>query len=379
MDDREAMRQALDCAHAVEGRTSPRPPVGAVVVRDNVVVGKGATSPPYGPHAEVHALREAGELARGADLYVTLEPCCVTIHTPPCTQAIIEAGIRRVIMATCDPNPRVCELGIAQLRSAGIEVVVGIEEEEARAIVRPFSTFITRNRPYVTAKWAMTLDGKLAARTGDSYWISGPQARIWVHNLRDRVDAIMVGAGTVRSDDPMLNVRLSAEQQAYARAPRQGPARVVFSTNGDLPINSKLLQPELAAGTYVFVGESCSAERRQRLQACGVELIVLPENAQRELDLQTVLQDLAQRGLMHVLLEGGNRLLGSAFDQGLIDHVAAFIAPKLIGGAAAYTPVGGQGLAAMRDARILEHVHTQIIEGDVLIEGDLPERDDATS
>src|SRR5437763_7234606 len=177
MNEREAMSLAIACARSVEGRTAPRPPVGAVVVRDGVVVGQGATSPPYGPHAEIHALNEAGPLASGADLYVTLEPCCVTIHTPPCTNAIIAASIKRVVVGSLDANPLVSGRGIDQLRAAGIEVTTGINSQETDEIVRPFATFITKGRPYVTAKWAMTLDGKIATRTGDAYWMSGSEAR----------------------------------------------------------------------------------------------------------------------------------------------------------------------------------------------------------
>ncbi len=371
MDDREAMRLAIACAHSVEGRTSPRPSVGAVVVRDGQVIGKGATSPPYGPHAEVHALREAGAAARGADLYATLEPCCVTIHTPPCTKAIIEAGVRRVVVGSVDANPLVCEQGFAQLRAAGIEVVAGVEAEETDAILRPFATFITQGRPHVTAKWAMTLDGKLASRTGDAYWISGSQARVWVHNLRDRVDAIIVGAGTAHADNPQLTVRLTPEQREYQRAERSGPLRVILATRGQLTPSLHLLQPELASGTCIIVGETCPAEQIERLQAYGVEALPVPVDTQEQIDLQAALQALAGKGIMHVLLEGGAHLLGSAFDQRLIDSVAVFIAPKLVGGAAAPAPLQGTGLAAMRDAVRLHHRRTRIIDEDVLVEGEL--------
>lgn len=374
MDERDAMRLALACAHSVEGRTSPRPPVGAVVVRDGQVVGKGATSPPYGPHAEVNALTEAGPAARGADLYVTLEPCSVTIHTPPCTQAIIAAGIRRVIIATLDPNPLVYEQGSAQLRAAGIEVITGLEEAEASEIIRPFATYITQGRPYVTAKWAMTLDGKLATCTGDAYWISGPAARVWVHNLRDRVDAILVGSGTAHADNPQLTVRLSPEQHTHVRLPRQGPVRVILSASGQLAPSLHLLQPELAAGTCVIIGETCSQEDYQRLQAYGVEVAQVALDEQGHIDLNAALALLAQKGIMHVLLEGGAQLLGSAFDHSLIDHVAVFIAPKLIGGATAPSPIQGKGLAVMQNAIGLQHIQTQIIAGDLLVEGELPHK-----
>jgi len=373
MNEREAMRLAIAWARSVEGRTAPRPPVGAVVVRDGVVVGQGATSPPYGPHAEVHALHEAGSLAEGADLYVTLEPCCVTIHTPPCTNAIIAAGIKRVVVGSLDANPLVSGRGIDQLRAAGIEVTTGICAQETDEIVRPFATFITKGRPYVTAKWAMTLDGKIATRTGDAYWISGPAARQWVHRLRDRVDAILVGAGTVRADDPQLTVRLTAEQRECARADRQGPLRVVLSSRGELPVHSKLLQPDLATGTCVLVGadgeQGQVSTLHQWLRDCGVEVVTVATDAQGQLDLAAVLAVLAQKGVMHVLIEGGSSVLGSAFDRRLIDHVAVFIAPKISGGHAAPSPVGGMGLAAMADALQLQQVRVEPIGEDVLVEG----------
>jgi diaminohydroxyphosphoribosylaminopyrimidine deaminase / 5-amino-6-(5-phosphoribosylamino)uracil reductase len=388
MDERDAMRLAIACARSVEGRTAPRPPVGAVVVRDGVVVGQGATSPPYGPHAEIHALNEAGPLARGADLYVTLEPCCVTIHTPPCTNAIIAAGIRRVIVGSLDANPLVSGRGVDQLRAAGIDVTTGIDSAETDEIVRPFATFITKGRPYVTAKWAMTLDGKIAAHTGDAYWISGPAARQWVHRLRDRVDAILVGAGTVRADDPQLTVRLTAEQRECERADRQGPLRVVLSSRGELPVHSKLFQPDLAVGTCVLVGadergpvgagpvpvlplQAPAPSLHQWLRDCGVEVVTVATDGQGQLDLVSVLAILAQKGVMHLLIEGGSGVLGSAFDSQLVDHVAAFIAPKIIGGQTAPSPVGGTGLAAMIDAYQLQQVKIQPVGEDILVEGEV--------
>jgi len=371
MDDREAMHLALACAHSVEGRTSPRPPVGAVVVRDGKVLGKGATSPPYGPHAEVHALAEAGPAARGADLYVTLEPCCVTIHTPPCTRAIIEAGVRRVIVGSVDPNPLVGHNGIAQLRDAGIEVTTGVEEQEVFELVRPFATYITKKRPYVTAKWAMTLDGKLATRTGDAYWISGSAARVWVHNLRDRVDAILIGSGTAHADNPQLTVRLTPDQRLYERIPRQGPLRVVLAIQGKLDAHLNLLQPELARGTCVLVGETCPTEQIQQLQEYGVDVIQVAVDEHGHIDFGAALEALAAKGIMHVLLEGGAQLLGSAFDRSLIDHVAVFVAPKLIGGAGAPSPIGGLGVAAMQNAIRIQGMHTRIIDGDLLVEGEI--------
>lgn len=370
MDDTEAMQQALVCARTVEGRTSPRPPVGAVLVRDGTVIARGATTPPYGPHAEVQVLTEAGASAYGADLYTTLEPCCVTIHTPPCTDAIIRAGVRRVVIAAPDPNPLVAGRGIEQLREAGIIVELH-PMRAAEELIRPFATFITQKRPFVTAKWAMTLDGKLATRTGDACWISGPQARLWVHDLRDRVDAILVGAGTARIDDPQLTVRLPAERHTQKRTPRQQPLRVVLATHGELPGHLHLLQPELAARTCIVVGETCSDEQRRFLQAHGVEVQPVAVDAQDRVDLGAALQELARRGYMHILMEGGAALLGSALDLRCIDRVAAFIAPKLVGGADAPSPIGGNGLVSMPQAWQLQNVQIQMIGDDMLMEGDM--------
>ena len=369
MDDREAMQLAIACAHTVEGRTSPRPPVGAVVIRDGIVIGQGATSPPYGPHAEVHALQQAGSEAKDADLYVTLEPCCVTTHTPRCTDAIIKAGIRRVIVGVPDPNPLVCGLGIDQLRAAGVEVVMGVEAQETQDFIRPFATFITKGRPYITAKWAMTLDGKIATSTRDAYWISGPSARVWVHNLRDRVDAILIGAGTARIDDPLLTVRLTPEQKTYQRSPRQGPLRVVLTSRGLLPNHLKLLQPDDTSRTCLIVGENYDREQCLSLQERGIDIIQVALDTQGHVDLGSALIALGQRGIMHVLIEGGSQLLGSAFDQSLIDHVAVLIAPKLVGGSGAPSPMQGDGLATMKDALRLQNMRSQLIGDDTLIEG----------
>ncbi len=370
MSDLEFMQRAIAHARSVEGRTSPRPPVGAVVVRDGAIVGQGATSPPYGPHAEIHALNAAGAAAQGADLYTTLEPCCITVHTPPCTRAIIAAGVSRVIVGSFDPNPQVYTRGIEQLRAAGITVTTTIASEETDEILRPFATYITQGRPYVTAKWAMTLDGKLATHTGDAYWISGAASRIWVHNLRDRVDAIMIGAGTARSDNPQLTVRLSDEQRSIKRAPREGPLRVILATQGKLPAHQHVLQPELAVGTCIIVGESCPNERQQQLRDYGLDVVAVAMDETGRVDLRVALEILARKGIMHVLLEGGGQLLGNAFDRALIDHVAVFVAPKLIGGHSAPSPIAGLGLASMRDALSLRRVQTQTIDGDLLIEGD---------
>jgi diaminohydroxyphosphoribosylaminopyrimidine deaminase/5-amino-6-(5-phosphoribosylamino)uracil reductase len=369
---KEAMRQALLAARSVEGRTSPRPPVGAVVVRHGQIVGRGATAPPYGPHAEVGALTEAGSAAQGADLYVTLEPCCTREHTPPCTEAIIAAGVRRVFVGALDPNPAVCTQGIRQLQRAGADVMLLEQEHEALALIRPFATFITQGRSYVTAKWAMTLDGKLATRTKTSAWISGAESRLWVHDLRDRVDAVLVGAQTARIDNPQLTVRLSPEQRRFERTTRNGaPLRVVLTTDGQLPDHLALLQPCSEAETWIVIGETCAVAQRRHLEALGAHVLSVPVDKDARVSLPATLQALAQQGIVHVLLEGGATLLGSAFDQRCIDHVVAFIAPILIGGGEAPSPIGGEGLAEVIHACRLNHRQTYFPGEDILVEGDV--------
>lgn len=372
MSHLEFMQKAIACARSIEGRTSPRPPVGAVLVRENQVIGRGATSPPHGPHAEIHALREAETTAAvGADLYTTLEPCCITVHTPPCTAAIIAAGIKRVIIGSLDPNPQVSGRGVAQLREAGIEVITTIAEPETAALIRSFATYITQGRPYVTAKWAMTLDGKLASHTGDASWISGSAARTWVHQLRDRVDAIMIGVGTAHADDPRLTIRLTEEQRVHPRTQRPNPLRIVVSSRGELNAQLQLFQKQLAPGTCVIVSETSAPDQRERLRERGIQVIEVPADQTGRVDLMAALHILGQREIMHLLLEGGSSLLGSAFEHKLIDHVVAFVAPKLIGGEGAPSPIGGAGLAIMQHAHRLQQVSFQTVAEDLLIEGEM--------
>lgn len=372
MEDSQALKSAIDLAFSVEGRTSPRPPVGAVVVQHGEIVGKGATTPPFGPHAEVLALQEAGEAARGATLYVSLEPCCITSHTPPCTDAIKKSGIKKVVAAALDPNPKVCGRGIAILQEAGIEVEVSGQEEVER-LIKPFGKYINEGRPYVTAKWAMTLDGKLATLTGDSHWISNEMSRLWVHDFRDRVDAILIGAGTARADNPRLTVRIPSGKQISERTHRiNDPLRVILSSDGQLPEHLQVLQPDLAAGTCIVVSDTCSNIQMERLARSGAGIITVPAVSNGQVNLRAALEALAQkRGLMHVLIEGGAEVLGAAFDLQCIDHVAVFIAPKLVGGSQALSPIGGAGLGAMAEAKTLQNVNIKQIGEDILFEGDL--------
>jgi diaminohydroxyphosphoribosylaminopyrimidine deaminase/5-amino-6-(5-phosphoribosylamino)uracil reductase len=248
---------------------------------------------------------------------------------------------------------------------------MAVEAQATQELIRPFTTFITKERPHVTAKWAMTLDGKVATHTGDSYWVSGSEALVWVHNLRDRVDAILIGSGTARIDNPLLTVRLAPEQRMYQRLPRQGPLRVVLASRGRLPSHLKLLQPDDTTKTCVIVGKHSDRAPYLSLQERGVDVIQVAVDAQGRVDLHSALDALKQQGIVHVLLEGGAHLLGSAFDQSLIDSVEVFIAPKLVGGSCAPSPIQGRGLASMKAALHLKNMHSQLIGEDIFVKGEI--------
>lgn len=356
------MERALALARRVRGRTSPNPPVGAVVVRDGVIVGEGATRPPGQAHAEIVALEVAGQQARGATLYVTLEPCCFYGRTPPCTQAIQAAGIAEVHLATLDPNPRVCGRGQAELTAAGIRTVVGEAAEAARDLIEGFAQLIRTGRPLVTAKFAMSLDGKIATRTGDSRWITGSAARRRVHEIRNDLDAVLIGIGTALADDPQLTVRLGAE----AQDDRQ-PLRVVVDSRGRLPPSARLLREP--GQTLIATTAAASTDWRQELASTGAEILVLPADASGRVDLAALLHALGARGIADLLVEGGGQLLGALFDAGLVDKVHAFIAPIIIGGDDAPTPVRGRGPARLADAWQLHRVRVEQLGPDLLVTG----------
>lgn len=315
-----AMRRAVDLARTVRGRTSPLPPVGAVVLQGDRVVGEGATAPPGGPHAEVNALAEAGEQARGGTLVVTLEPCNHVGRTPPCTEAIQRAGIARVVVGTRDPNPHVAGGGLEALAAGGVATDVGLLDREADALIAPFSTLITRGRPFVTAKWAMTLDGKIAGpRGGES--ITGAEARAEAHRLRDRVDAVVVGSATARIDDPRLTVR---PEPADGRQ----PLRVVMDSAASLASDARMLGE--AGSTLVMTAHESAADRA-RLERTGAEVVRVAGGPEGRVEPADALATLGARGLAHVLVEGGSRLLGALVAADLVDEVVVFIAPRVMG------------------------------------------------
>jgi len=361
--DQAYLVEAVAMARRVDGRTSPNPPVGAVVVKNGHVVGRGWTAPPGGPHAEVVALRGAGAAAQDATLYVTLEPCTFQGRTPPCTTAIRAAGIRRVVWAARDVDPRMGAGAAAMLAQDGIATSYR-PLAAADELVAPFRSRVERGRPLVTAKWAMSLDGRIATRSGDARWITGPAARRRVHELRDRVDAIMVGVGTVLADDPALTVRLADHWR-----PVRQPLRVVVDSHGRTPLDAQVLDPELP-GTTLLACVDPPAPWRSAIEARGVEVLLLPP-CEGRVDLLALLQALAERGVTHLLVEGGGELLGALADAQLIDRVWAFIAPKLIGGSGALSPLGGTGAATMAQTMGVAIDTVDTIDHDVLITGRL--------
>lgn len=364
--DRAFMDRAVELARTATGRVAPNPAVGAVVVRGGRIVAEGATQPPPGPHAEVVALDAAGELACDADLYVTLEPCSHWGRTPPCVDAIVRAGVRRVIVATLDPFHLVNGRGVEHLLAHGIEVVVGCQEQPAQEIIAGFRTRIELGRPRTIAKYAMTLDGRIATHTGHSRWISGPESRQYVHQVRDRVDAILVGIGTALADDPQLTTRIPDHLAGY-NGPHH-PLRVVLDSNLRLPSTARMLQPDTPGETLIYTAQPVDSERAQALSDAGVEIVSLPDPDGR-VDLAAMLADLGQRGINDLLIEGGGEVLGALFDHGLIDHAMVFIAPVIVGGAESPSPVGGVGVERMPDAWRLEDRTVTTFGDDVLIAG----------
>jgi len=358
------MDRALSLARMAQGRTSPNPAVGAVVVRDNEIVGEGFTQPPGSWHAEVMALRQAGDHARGATMYVTLEPCCHYGRTPPCTEAIIAHEIAEVRVATLDPNPLVRGKGIRQLEDAGIRVHLTEDCDRAVEMVEGFTKHVSTGMPFFILKWAMTLDGKIATRSGDSKWITSEDARALVHDLRDACDAVMVGVGTVIADDPQLTVRV---ETGRSHRP-EGPLKVVVDTTGRIPLTAQLLDPKLASRTLVAVTDRADPAKIEKIRATGAKALVMPEK-DGLVDLAALGRELGRRGMVNVLAEGGGTLLASLISGGLADKVYAFIAPKIIGGRAAITPVEGEGRSLVADAAKVRMVDVRTIGGDVLIVG----------
>lgn len=381
LDRPSVMRRAFELAAQGHGLVEPNPMVGAVLVDRNLrLIGEGFHQRYGGPHAEVEALRDAQARGNGghleeAELYVTLEPCCHFGKTPPCTQAILAAGIKKVVVGRTDPAPYVDGGGIAALRAAGVEIEVGFLEEDAKRLTTPFAKRIKTGRPYVIAKWAMTWDGKIATRTGDSKWISNEESRAIVHRIRGRVDAVIIGAETARQDDPALTARPAGPRVA---------TRVVMDSIASLRNDSQLVRTIAEAPLLIVTGPDAPADNIARLQAVGAEVCVLgaaandeaarPASAKeikriRHVDPVQLLDELGRRGMTNVLVEGGGAILGAFADLDLIDEVHVFLGSKLIGGQAAPSPISGLGCGTLMQALSLEEIQVEVLDRDIHLQG----------
>ena len=367
-EDLAFMGRALALAERGRGLTSPNPMVGAVLVRDGEIVGEGFHAEAGGPHAEIVALAAAGERAHGATLYVTLEPCNHHGRTPPYTPAIRKAGVARVVAGARDPNPHVAGGGAEALRAAGLGVAVGAREDEVGAQNRAFFTAMRRGRPHVTLKSAMTLDGKIAARDGSSRWITGAEARAEAHRLRSESDAVIVGIGTALADDPALDVRLEMPW------PRE-PWRVVVDSQARLPAHARVIGAGRAERAVVALPDAAPSERVAALEAAGATVISC-KSAHGRVDLADLADRLFALDVIAMLVEGGAELNAGFLDAGLVDRVAIFLAPKLLGGAGALTPVGGPG-RRLGEALRLARPTVRSLGDDWLIEADVASADGA--
>jgi diaminohydroxyphosphoribosylaminopyrimidine deaminase/5-amino-6-(5-phosphoribosylamino)uracil reductase len=358
--DEKFMRMALRLAEKARGRTSPNPMVGAVVVRNGTVVSRGYHRKAGEPHAEAIALAKAGKAAKGATLYVTLEPCSHTNkRTPPCTPLVMQSGIKRVVVAMIDPNPQVSGGGIKALRKAGIEVQTGVLEAEAKKLNEAFIKHVTTGMPFVTLKIAQTLDGRIATATGESKWITGEPARLEGHRLRDRLDAILVGINTVLKDNPSLTTRTPNGRD---------PLRVIVDSKLRIPLTAKVLSQRSTAKTFLATLESMPTDKLSRLLDVGAEILIVKEK-NGQVDLKDLMRMLGGFGVTSVLIEGGSTVNASALRSGIVDKVVVFAAPLLMTGVDSLCSIGGKSPARLSKAVRLHRVTSQWIGQDLMIEG----------
>ena len=364
--DEQFMAQALRLAKRAYGQTSPNPMVGAVLVQDGDVIGRGWHHRAGAPHAEIEALADAARRQRsvsGATVYVTLEPCCSHGRTPPCTEALIRAGVRRVVIAAVDPNPRHAGQGLVRLREAGITVDSGVLEAESNRLNEAFNHWIVHRIPWVTAKSAMTLDGKIATASGQSKWITGPKSRAHAQRLRLGADAVLVGVETVLADDPSLTVRT----QPGFRRPAWHPVklRIILDTRARTPLGCRLVSDDGKASTLIVVSESADPAKIAALQA-RVTVIRAPEREGR-IDLQWLMPELGRMGILHLLVEGGGTVLASFFGAGLVHRIAFFYAPRILGGEESRRSVAGRGFRSLAEAPGLTEVESRRFGEDLFI------------
>lgn len=362
MTHEDYMQRALALADRGRGWTAPNPLVGAVVVNQGNIVGEGWHQAVGGSHAEVHALNAAGAAARGATLYVTLEPCNHFGRTPPCTRRILEAGIQRVVVALNDPNPQVEGGGNAWLRQQGLEVLTGIREAEARRQNDIFIKFITTGQPFVALKCAATLDGRIAPSSGKARWITCAASRQKVHELRQTYDAILVGSGTVRQDDPSLTTRLEGMAT-------RNPARIVLDTHLSCPLTAKVLRVDADSVTFIVCGPNASPPARRALEAAGAVVLPMPLNTSGYPDVTHLMPELARRGVTSILIEGGSRVNAAALQAGIVDKVILFYAPKIMAGDDGFPICRGTGARQMDECLRLKDIQVARFEDDVMIEG----------
>lgn len=373
--DQRLMRHALRLAARGVGHTSPNPVVGCLIVQTQRaghaplphIVGKGFHQRAGEPHAEVLALRQATQHARGATVYVTLEPCSHHGRTPPCADALIQADVARVVVAMQDPNPRVAGQGLEKLRQAGIEITVGLCAEEAATLNQPFITWITQGRPMITLKMAASLDGKTATRTGESQWITGPLARQYVHRMRSRHDAVMVGVDTVLADNPRLNCRLSSQ----GRVPFRDPIRLVVDSQLRTPLHAAILTASTTAPLWIATTERAPHARRQAMEKAGVPLMFCQTTASGRVNLDDMMRQMGKKGVLSILSEAGGTLSAALVDAKLADRLALFLAPKLIGGQMAAGLLQGEGIDRLTNARQLTKLRIITVGDDLLLEGAL--------
>lgn len=361
------MRRALDLAKKGIGYTNPNPLVGAVIVKSGRIIGEGYHQFYGGNHAEINAFLNAAEDVNGATMYVTLEPCSHYGKTPPCANTIVEKGIKKVVIALKDPNPLVAGNGIKILKENGIEVVTGILEEESRKLNEIFIKFITTKLSFCIMKTAMTIDGKIATYTSDSKWITGELSRKYVHELRHRVAGIMVGIGTILSDDPLLTTRLEGIEGS-------DPTRIIVDSSCRIPLQAKVLNIESKARTIIATTEKAGLDKLKALEDKGAEIIITPLKNDR-VDLPFLMKALGERKIDSVLIEGGSELNYAALEEGIVDKFYGFIAPKIVGGNKAKTPVGGKGKATIKDAIFLKDINVARFGDDIMIEGYIAKED----
>lgn len=357
--DVKYMSLALELAEKGRGKVEPNPMVGAVVVKNGLAVGKGYHQAFGGPHAEVFALGEGREACAGATLFVSMEPCAHYGKTAPCVDAIIKAGIKEVVLAIIDPNPITSGKGMRKLRDAGIDVKLGIMESQAAKLNAPFLKLMQKGLPYVTVKWAMSLDGKIATHAGDSRWISSEESREYVHKIRGQVDGIMVGINTVQRDDPLLTCRIEGGRN---------PRRIIIDSNAVLPLNSRLINTIQESELFIAVGSNAPQERIEKLRQLGCK-IISAGNVNGLVDMKMLFQLLGKMNLTNVLVEGGSRVITSIIEERLADKIMVFIAPIIVGGEGALSSVMGAGITHISESIKLTDIITKRFANDLVVEG----------